>query len=123
METLALKLTSAVRLVVIEDENGAQTEWELREMKAADRDSYLTQFSERCRVNEQGEVTSLVKFDGMQAALLTRCLFRKEDGVAIKAPEVQKWPSSAVTALFVAAQEINSLLKKKEGEEEKPKND
>jgi hypothetical protein len=122
MDALALKLTTAVRLVVIEDENGTQTEWELREMKAAARDTYLTQFAARCRVNEQGEVTSLTNFDGMQAALLTRTLFKKSDGVPVKESEVQKWPSSAVTQLFVAAQEINLLLKKKEGEEA-PKND
>jgi hypothetical protein len=118
MKELVLKLTALVRPVVIEDEKGDKVEYELREMKAADRDTYLTQFAGRCRVNDAGEVTSLVKFDGMQAELLRRTLYKKEDSTPVSIAEVQKWPATAVTQLFVAAQELNKLVKQDKATEE-----
>lgn len=114
METLALKLTRAVRPVEIEDEAGKVTKYELREMKASDRDKYMTQFANRCVRTKTGDIGALEKFDGHEAEIITRCLFKAEDGTAVKMEEIQKWPSTAVTTIAKAALELNAIKRKVE---------
>lgn len=113
MEALALKLTRAVRPVELEDEAGNVTKYELREMKASDRDKYMTQFANRCVRTKTGDIGALEKFDGHEAEIITRCLF-KEDGTSVKIDEIQKWPSTSVTTIAKAALELNAIKRKVE---------
>jgi len=121
MNTLSLSLITAVQPVILETSAG-QEEFELREMSAAKRDGYLTQLSGRFKRNEEGKMIEVTNMIGLQATLLSMCFYRKSDGSAVPKEEIQKWPTTAVTTLFDAAQKINKLA----GEEEKgdqPKND
>lgn len=113
-EELKLSLVNQILPVTLEGEEG-EKKYELREMTAASRDSYLTQMSSRIKIGEDGKPT-VKKFDGMQASLLTLCLFKKEDGKAVPEPEIQKWPSSVVSELFKQAQLLNHLSEDKDEE-------
>lgn len=81
----------------------------LREMTAADRDSYLVAISNRISVGPDGKPSPVLKdVAGFQAELLSRCLERM-DGSRVEIQEIQSWPSSVVQALFDRAQELNKL--------------
>lgn len=98
--------------VVIEDLEGKQCPHELREMTAAVRDRYMDELGARILSDPSGKPIGVKKFEGMFAALLSRCLVGiNEDGTVRSIPvaEIQEWPSSAVQQLYEAAQKINGL--------------
>ncbi len=121
MQALSFKLTKNSRPVEIEDFEGNKTEWELREMTAANRDSFLTKWTSRCHVTPDGSTGAMKDFDGSEADLISRTLFRKSDNKPAEVKEIQTWPAGAVSQIFRAAWEMNRLDKKGEGEA--PKND
>jgi len=110
MKDTAHRFSLATKSVVITlaDGAGLEQEYTLREMTAAQRDRYLDGISGRMRLGPDGKSVGIKKFDGMQADLLSLCLFGP-DGNLAAADEIQKWPSSVVGQLFTMAQEINSL--------------
>lgn len=109
MAKLSFKLVTATIPVTLETPEG-NIELEIREMSAASRDLYLDDLSTRMRLDAQGNPLGLKKFEGLQAGLLFRCLFRK-DGKAINEADIQAWPASVVSELFTAAQSLNHLGK------------
>lgn len=113
MKELKFKLTGVAVPVTLELSDGATQTLEIREMSAAAREQYLDALSGRMSRDEKGEAVRVTKFDGFHASLLSRCLYRGEKLVESK--EIQAWPSSIVSDLFTAAQEINRLGKS-EGE-------
>lgn len=130
MDTLSLKIGApGVLPVVLENERGIEEKYELREMSAASREKYLDQLTNRLAVDSNGKPKSVSRFEGMQAALLTKCLFKIEGeiGVLVKESVIQAWPALAVSQLFSAAQQLNDLGgkddKKNDKKEEEPKND
>ncbi len=127
MDTLSLKVgRTASQPVVLENERGQEEKYELREMSAANREKYLDQLTKRLSVDSSGKPRSVTKFEGMQAALLTLCLFKMENdiGTLVKEITIQSWPSSAVATLFEAAQKLNDLgVNKDDKKDEEPKND
>jgi len=94
--------------IQLADAEGKEQTYCLREMTAADRDRYLDGISGRMRIAPDGKSLGVKKFDGMQADLLSLCLFGP-DGKLVAADEIQKWPSSVVGQLFIIAQQINRL--------------
>lgn len=113
-------------LPVILENNGKDVAYEIREMVAADRDQYLDTVSERVRIDKDGNAAGIKKFDGMQADLLSRCLFLTEEGKSpslVAKSVIQGWPSSVVSGLFLEAQKLNKLnaVDKSETEESSKK--
>lgn len=100
-------VTTCVAIALADDAGNEQT-YQLREMTAAQRDVYLDGISSRMRLGPDGKSVGIKKFDGMQADLLSLCLFGP-DGKLVPTAEIQKWPSSVVGQLFSLAQEINRL--------------
>jgi len=105
--SLKFNLVASTIPVLLENGNGQPSEYELREMTASVRDKYLDGVKERVQVGVDGK-PSVKKFDGMQADLVSRCLFQK-DGTAVPTKTIQEWPSSVVSSLFSEAQKINQL--------------
>jgi len=105
--SLQFKLVVSTAPVVLTDSNGGASDYELREMTAAGRDKYLDGMKERVQVGADGK-PSIKKFAGMQADLVSRCLFNK-DGTAVPVKTIQGWPSSVVSALFAESQKLNQL--------------
>lgn len=81
-------------------------EYSLREMTGLQRDQYLTELSRRMKMDATGKA-SIQSFDGLQADLLTRCLYDGE--TAITKVELQGYPSSVQSKLFAEAQKLNGL--------------
>lgn len=116
MSSLKFSLKTSTVPVTLEA-NGKVVDYELREMTAAARDTYLDSLGERLRVDKDGKPAGIKKFEGMQADLLTRCLFSTQQNKTVSRDEVQGWPSSVVSALFKEAQKINLLNEEKDAGE------
>ena len=107
---MSLKFNLKASAVQVTLEGGAgPTDFELREMTAAARDSYLDAVGERVTIDKEGKPAGIKKFDGMQADLIARCLYDRSSGEAVTREVIQTWPSSVVASLFNEAQKINHL--------------
>ena len=106
MNTIKLSLSRKSSLVEL-GEGESTRKLELREMTAADRDKYLEDLSRRVRIDGSGKPAGVKDFNGMQAALLTRCLYEGDKQVPMS--EIQEWPAGTVTQLFQEAQKLNHL--------------
>lgn len=101
-------LATTSLLIALADDAGKEQSYKLQEMTAAQRDRYLDGITGRMRLGPDGKSVGIKKFDGMQADLLSLCLFGP-DGNLVAADEIQKWPSSVVGQLFTLAQQVNHL--------------
>jgi hypothetical protein len=108
--------------VVLTGPDGKEAHYELREMSANARDKYLDQLGERMKVDAEGKVAGVRKFEGLQSALLAVCLYDAE-GALVKKEAIQSWPSTTVSSLFEEAQKINLLTATKEEVAEGAKKD
>lgn len=119
MKPLDFSLETVKHPVVLRVPGSAALSFELRELTAAGRDTYLDRLNARLQIGKDGNAAGLKRFEGMQAELLTLCLFHTDGKQTVTAQEIQKWPASVVNDLFKAAQEINHLNEEKA----EPKND
>jgi hypothetical protein len=121
---MSLNFTLQVKAVpvTLTGADGKEISYELREMSASVRDKYLDQLGERMKLDAEGKVAGVKKFDGLQTALLASCLYNAE-GQLVKKEEIQSWPSGTVSALFNEAQQINMLSATKEEVAEGAKKD
>ena len=121
MEPIKLKLTRQRVPVELEDEKGKILKLTLVEMDGTQRDEYLNDSASRMEivpgeVDAQGNPRTRIKdYKGLHAKLLTVCLV-DENGKAPTLAEVQAWPAAVQSALYKAAQELNRLDGKKEGD-------
>lgn len=120
-----LKFTIKQKVVPVNLEiDGTEQEFYLKEMVASVRDQYLTSVSDRVRVDSNGKVTGIKKFDGMQADLIAKCLYygdgNTKDALVAKSL-IQAWPASVVSSLFRECQDLNLIDEKKKDEEEAEK--
>lgn len=113
-QSLAFSLVSSVIPVTIataENPTPAEPNYELVEMDAAQRDRHLDSVRLRVDIDEGGK-PRIKKFEGLQAELVSKCLRSKESGVFVQVKEIQTWPASIVSGLYVAAQGLNHLTEK-----------
>jgi hypothetical protein len=96
-------------------------EFEIRELDADSRDSYMDLLGQRIDIGTDGQPHRIKKVSGMHTELLELCLYR--EGKRVPASEIGKWPSSVVSVLFTAAQKINKLSKSEEELVAEAKND
>jgi hypothetical protein len=114
---MSLKFNLATGVVPVVLTEGQKTiNCEIREMKAATRDAYLDTVGDRLRLGPDGKPIGVKKFEGMQADLLTRCVFIEGSEVPIAKDVVQGWPASVVTSLYEEAQKLNQLTNVQETE-------
>lgn len=90
-------------------EGEGTTEFQIRELTAAERDAYMDRIMKRTKI-VNGVAQGLTTFKGVQAELLTVCLF-KDNGELVTLQEVQEYPSCFVADVFKQAQELNGLNK------------
>ena len=104
-----MKFTTTIKSVSVElENNGAVVEYRLIEMTAAVRDRYMDSVSQRMRIDKDGKPLGVLRFDGMQADLLSHTMQTK-DGKAVTKEVIQSWPSSTVSGLFAESQKLNLL--------------
>ena len=93
--------------VCIEDLDGKERTFTMRELTGAQRDAFLDSMAKRMKyVGTQ--VQGLSKYEGLQAELLSYCLY-DDNNEAVKAVELQKYPAGVLTALFDEAQKLSGL--------------
>jgi len=119
MKTLQLSLACRSISVVLDDGAGKLVDYDLREMTAEARDRYLEALDKRTVKGPDGKAIGMVRYQGLQADLLTCCLFRSGSQTPVTEAEVQQWPATVVGQIFDAARELNRLA----GEEEAVKNE
>lgn len=111
MKVLEFNLVTETIPVSLKQKDGKTLTLELREMTAAQRDIYLSQIGKRLHF-ENGKPAGIIKYDGLQTDLLALCLFcTGKDGkdTPVTKEELNAWPSSVVSGLYAAAQELNGL--------------
>jgi len=95
----------------------------LRELDGHQKGTYLNSMRKRIKLNSKGDIESFVDYSGLESTLLSRCLY-DEDGKLIPASVMDGaegrngWPSSMLSALFTAAQELSALTEESRKEQE-----
>ena len=110
MNNLQLKLRTRRWDVELIEVDGSKKNYEVRELKSAERDRYLDSLSKRLRVDVKGNVVGINSYDGMQADLLTRCM-HDSVGNKVEKKQLDEWPGYVVGELYRVAQELNGLRK------------
>lgn len=95
--------------IVFETEGG-DVAYTLKEMSAAARDAYLQKLSSRVSLGPDGTPQGVSNFDGLQAELISVCLFKGDKAVGIEA--IQEWPAGVVAEIYNQCQEMNGLNQK-----------
>lgn len=97
--------------VELEDpETGDVVQYVLREMNGLARDKYLGFIGAKMNTSKDGDI-KMTDYDGLQANLLSRCLFKLVDGKREPVPFklIQEFPARVQTALFNKAKEISGM--------------
>ena len=81
----------------------------LEEMFSGPREQYIDSARSNFERGPDGKFVGVKKFEGLQAELLSRCLFRKEGHKPVSRDEVQGWPGGMVAELFRLAKQLNQL--------------
>jgi protocatechuate 3,4-dioxygenase beta subunit len=115
MTPLQFTLVTEIVPITLTTVDGKTVNYELREMSSASREKYLDTLGDRVRYGPEGKPCGIKKFEGMQADLLTLCVFDSE-GKAVTKAEVQKWPASVAGGIYESAQELNHLNEEKKDE-------
>jgi len=115
---MEMQFTLNLKQIPIEiiDEQGAKRTFTLKELTGAQRDKFLDDMASRMKYIGI-EVQGLSRYEGLQAALLSLCLYDDEDKL-IPAKVIQSYPASMVSTLFDRAQSLSGLaISKKELDE------
>ena len=117
-EVLRLKAELAEVEVVLEpkDEDGEEKKFILRELIGKQRNKYMNKMTDRIRISPQGKVLGMKNFDGMQADLLSKCLYNDQDEL-VSVEEIEELPASTQQALFQKAQELSGLNQEQDEDE------
>lgn len=107
--SLTLKTVGNAIPVTLQGDAGS-VQYQLREMSAADRDTYMDFLDSRMRRDEQGKVIGLARFEGTQAHLVHLCLVDVSTAQRVPKEIIQSWPATTVAALFKEAQKLNMLV-------------
>jgi len=108
METIILTIDREEVPVILNNKEGVETKYTLREMNGKERDSYLNTIGNKMKLSGSGKVIGLKSFDGLQAGLLSRCMI-DENGDKVDEHTIQGWPTKTQTSLFKTAQVMNAL--------------
>lgn len=80
----------------------------LRELDGRQKGKYLNKMGSRITLNAKGEVASFKDYAGLESTLLELCLYDNEDKL-VPANVMETWPSTILTRLFDAAQDLSGL--------------
>lgn len=107
METLEFSLELAEQSVSLKTKDGSAKKYVLRELTAKQRGTYLNSMQNRI-IFTDGKVTGIKDFDGLEASLLSRCLY-DESNKLVSMSDLEEFPGRVLKKLFEAAQLISGL--------------
>lgn len=100
--------------ISIEGKDGIIQEYILRELDGDMRDNYVNLMIGKSKTDSKGKTVGVSDVRGLESALLTRMLFKKEDNSAVPQAQIQKWPSGMRTRLYERALRLCGLDKSAE---------
>lgn len=118
-EVLELSLALREQPVVLIDKDGKKKKYVLRELNGERRDKFLNESSKKITFDENGKMSGVADFQGLQSALVAMCLFG-ENGDNVPEQEIQEsFPCTTIAALFNRAQELSGLTDEAVGQAKK----
>lgn len=124
-EDVRIKIVRATKRVVLEDENGDEKPYVLKELMGKERDAYITFMSSKYAYHE-GKPVALKNYDDVRTRLLKKSIHDEETGKLVSPNTIDNWPTTAVETLFDLAVELSGLkdlVAGKEGETESSEED
>lgn len=120
-DVLVINLSRKERKVRITDVNGTTGDYLLREMMGTDRDKWMNTIGSRMQIDPgTGKSVTLKNYDGLQAGLIAKCLYKAGTDVPVPLEVIQlTFPATAQEALFEACQKLNGLDKTAKDEAKK----
>ena len=109
METMKFSLKRKSVDIVLENEQGKEEVYILREISGEEREKYLTSMASSMRFNEDGKPVGIDSFVGLHTSLLAMALVR-QDGSPVTATFIKSFPASVQIALFKKAKELSGLV-------------
>lgn len=85
----------------------------IKTMKNRAKTEWQNSMGDKLKYDRNGKPVGLAKYDGVEASLITRCMFHP-DGRAVTAEEIDEWPAPLVTAAFKECQDVNGLTPESE---------
>jgi hypothetical protein len=107
MEELVLSLDLAEQEITITKKDGEGKKYVLRELTSKQKSQYLNSMRDKITFTD-GKVSGVKDFDGLEACLLTRCLYTEESKLVTTAI-LQEFPARVVKKLFETAQILSAL--------------
>ncbi len=110
-EETALKfsLKLAEKDIILEDADGKETVYYLKELTGASRDAYMNTMGDKVRYNKKGEFIGMKDYEGLNASLLCKTLFVKESNENVGTTTLQAMPAQVLASLFELSQEMSGL--------------
>ncbi len=107
--------------VTLEDENGVESVYTIREFSEDSRERYIDDQSKKAEFTPKGELVRVLDHKGVRTKLLTECLYDANDA-RVSESEIAGWPDSLVTGLYDIAVKVCNLVPD-DDEETDPKKD
>ena len=82
----------------------------LREMDGVDLGQWRASMSGRAKMNANGQVVGLTTYTGVEAELISKCLFTPQ-GQAVPKETITNWSVSAQQQLVKMCEDLNGLTK------------
>ena len=80
----------------------------MRELDGRQKGKYLNKMGGRIVLNNKGEVSSFKDYAGLESTLLELCIYDNANEL-VPAKVMEGWPSTMLTQLFNAAQDLSGL--------------
>lgn len=110
MDALVFDIDLQEQPVIVKRKDGTVKNYVLRELTGKQKGQYLNGMNTRLSISEDGKVTGIKNFDGIETSLLCRCLYN-EEGKLVSESELQELPARVLKQLFDAAQTLSGLNK------------
>lgn len=108
MATFSLKRKTEE--ITIEDDNGVEVTYTVRELSGAERDKFLSAMSAKLRYNDKGEAVGMKNYDGVESHLVALALMDSE-GKPVPQNTIKDFPASTQKGIFEIAQRLSGLDK------------
>ena len=107
-DELRLKLEREEVNIILENKEGEEKRYTLKELTGKERNKYLNKMSNRVKIGQDGKAMGIKNFDGFQSDLLKLSLF-DESGEHVSEEDIEEFPSSTQQKLFEKAQKLSGL--------------
>lgn len=120
-EPLVLKVRTVRKRkqVEVEDENGEVQAMVLVEMTGIEKGKYLNSMGSRTKYDGNGKPVGVRDFTGLEASLISKCLYTESDNKPVPEATINKWPVSVQDVLMKVCLKMNAM---DEASREKEKN-